>query len=309
MGTNKITTITRRHIADALTSGNASYAGRMLEADFLSRLFDLTAMPSNDYRPEYDNAYKDIRQHADNNPGDWQPDWVFTDVRLNLMHCTDEVYLGFLNETLSPHVRTESDEQYRLVEMYNKYLVHDGFQFDKVDEISGRPIFKWAIANNSQEQLTAKAVAIKKYLNTDYVSKKIDQMNKAIQTDTDIAIGTGKELLETICKSILKQKGISVDKEWSLPQLIKNTTNSLDFKPKEADDPDAAERSIKQILGGIQTIVHGVSELRNAYGSGHGKDADFRGLESKYAKLFVGVVSEIAIIYLATNGETELVDL
>ena len=41
---------------------------------------------------------------------------------------------------------------------------------------------------------------------------------------------------------------------------------------------------------------------------GMGKDADFKGLESKYAQLFVGVVSEIAIIYLATNGETEISD-
>jgi hypothetical protein len=52
-----------------------------------------------------------------------------------------------------------------------------------------------------------------------------------------------------------------------------------------------------------------VTELRNAYGTGHGKDADFKGLETKYAKLLVGVVSEIVIIFLATNGETaELVE-
>ncbi len=145
-------------------------------------------------------------------------------------------------------------------------------------------------------------------MNTDYVNRKIEQMNKAIISDTDIAIGTGKEFLETICKSILKPKGIVIDKNWTLQQLVKHTTNSVDFKPKGADDPEAAERSIKQVLGGIATIAQGVTELRNAYGSGHGKDADFKGLESKYAKLFVGVVAEIAIIYLATNGEIEMVE-
>ena len=128
-------------------------------------------------------------------------------------------------------------------------------------------------------------------------------MVNAVKTDTDLAIGTAKELLETICKSILKQKNVSVDKNWTLQRLIKETSNSLNFRPKDAEDPEKAEQSIKQILGGISAIVQGVSELRNSYGTGHGKNSDFKGLEVKYAKLLVGVVSEIAIIFLATNGE------
>ncbi|HEY4322838.1 MAG TPA: abortive infection family protein [Mucilaginibacter sp.] len=304
---NKITTVTRRNIADALTTSNLSYSGRLREADFLNRLYDLKKMSSTDYRPEYDTAYKDVLQHADNNPGDWQPDWIFTDERFNLMHCSDDEYLKFLIETLSPHVRPDNDDTEKMLIIHNKYLSTDGFQLYKSDEISGKPVFNWTKENSGYTQLAAKATEIKRYLNTEYVSKKIEQMNKAILTDTDVALGTGKELLEVTCKSILKAKCITTDKAWYLSQLLKATTNALDFKPKEADDPEAAERSIKQILGGISSIVQGITELRNAYGSGHGKDADFKGLESKYAKLFVGVVAEIAIIYLATNGETEIV--
>lgn len=44
---------------------------------------------------------------------------------------------------------------------------------------------------------------IKKYLNTEYVNNKISLMNEAISRDTDLAIGTAKELIETACKSIL----------------------------------------------------------------------------------------------------------
>ncbi|MNY76603.1 hypothetical protein D3C86_2162410 [compost metagenome] len=43
--------------------------------------------------------------------------------------------------------------------------------------------------------------------------------------------------------------------------------------------------------------------MRNDFGTGHGKDANFVVIEPKYAKLIVGVVSEIAIFYLSTNGE------
>lgn len=73
-------------------------------------------------------------------------------------------------------------------------------------------------------------------------------MNDAIRKDTDLAIGTAKELLETTCKSILKQKAVAVDSNWTLPQLLKTTTNALDFTPKEAANPESAERSLKQIL-------------------------------------------------------------
>ena len=56
--------------------------------------------------------------------------------------------------------------------------------------------------------------------------------------------------------------------------------------------------------------MHSTGELRNGYGTGHGKNPDFKGLEIKFAKLLVGVVSEIAIFYLATNGETaELIEV
>ncbi|OGW47046.1 MAG: hypothetical protein A2Y66_07705 [Nitrospirae bacterium RBG_13_41_22] len=306
MQKSRITTITRRNIADAIIIAKLWYHGRMTEPDFLSRLFDLNKLPSKDYR--YSNAYDDIHKHMVMN-NDWEPDWVFTDNRLNLMHCDDEMYLRFLCETIHPAVRNSEDELQQLLSIYNKNLEADGFEIIQTDEISGKPIFSGRQKVIGQAHLAAKKFEIKKYLNTEYVNSKINTMNDAVNKDTDLAIGTAKELLETTCKSILKQKGVKPDPNWTLPKLVNKTTATLDFKPKEAEDPEKADKSIRQILGGISTIIHGVAELRNAYGTGHGKDADFKGLDTKYAKLLVGVVSEIAIIYLATNGETaELVE-
>ena len=220
----------------------------------------------------------------------------------------DEIYLKFLATTLHPLVRRKQQDVQHLLEIYNRSLIVDGFEIWKSDEISGKPIFTGGKKSNSSAHLAEKKTEIKKYLNTDYVNSKTNIMNAAINNDTDLAIGTAKELLETTCKSILKQKSVAIDTNWTLARLIKETTNQLNFAPKDADDPAKAEASMKQILGGIGSIVQGVTELRNSYGSGHGKDANFKALETKYARLTVGVVSEIAIIFLATNGEkTELV--
>lgn len=304
---NKITDVTRQHIADEMQLGKLWYHGNQNEPDFLARLFNLKNLPSRDSR--YNNAYDDILQHMVNN-NDWDINWIYTDPRINLLHCDDELYLKFISTTLHPIVRTNVDERTKLVEIYNRHLADDGYEIIQTDEVSGKPIHSGRQQVIGQAHLAAKKAEIKKYLNTAYVNGKINTMNDAINKDSDLAIGTAKELLETTCKSILKAKGAAIDKDWTLPQLLKATTSLLDFTPKQASDPDKAEKAIKQILGGISSIVHGVAELRNGYGTGHGKDADFKGLETKYAKLFVGVVSEIAILYLATNGETaELIEV
>jgi hypothetical protein len=303
---NKITDVTRQQIADEMQLEMLWYHGNQTEPDFLGRLFDLKRMKSRDSR--YDNAYDDIYQHMVNN-NDWDTDWIYSDPRINLLHCDDDIYLKFLAMTVHPRVRNNTDDISKLTEIYNRHLDADGFEVAQTDEISGKPVYSGRQKAIGQAHLVAKKIEIKKYLNTAYVNGKINTMTDAIHKDTDLAIGTAKELLETTCKSILKQKGESIDPNWTLPQLLKATTNILDFTPKEADDPDKADKAIRQILGGIATIVHGVAELRNGYGTGHGKDAAFKGLEIKYAKLFVGVVSEIAILYLATNGETaELIE-
>ncbi|MNS75036.1 hypothetical protein D3C72_1085330 [compost metagenome] len=306
MTKNKITNLTRQNIADEMAIEELWYNGNLTEPDFLARLYNLGSLPSKDDR--YTNAYDDIHQHMVNNH-DWDKDWIYSDKRINLLHDDDENYLKFLSETLHPRIRPNSDDVSKLIEIYNKHLSVDGFEIAQKKEVSGKPIFSGRQKAMGQAQSVAQKIEIKRYLNTDYVNGKINTMNDAIDKDTDLAIGTAKELIETTCKSILQQKGETINSGWTLPQLLKATTGKLDFKSKEADDPQKADTSIRQILNGIGTIVQGVGELRNSYGTGHGKDANFKGLEIKYAKLLVGIVSEVVIFYLATNGETaELIE-
>ena len=58
----EITEVTRREIVDRL--GNRDWAGRLQEDDFLSRLYDLNALPSEDTR--FQTAAGDIWQHRVN---------------------------------------------------------------------------------------------------------------------------------------------------------------------------------------------------------------------------------------------------
>ncbi len=90
---NRVSSLTRRDIVDMLSIDGVGWAGRLSEPDFLSRIWDLTAMPSTDRR--YGDAAGDIHQHRVNNY-DWDADWVFNDPRFNLHGCSDERFLEFL---------------------------------------------------------------------------------------------------------------------------------------------------------------------------------------------------------------------
>jgi AbiJ N-terminal domain 3 len=68
----------RQNIIDGLKLEDVRWSGRLDEVEFLQRLFDLQAMPSGDSR--FKDAAGDIWQHRFNNPGDWEPDWVYRDV-------------------------------------------------------------------------------------------------------------------------------------------------------------------------------------------------------------------------------------
>lgn len=133
-----ISDVTRRAIVDRLVAGNHDWPGRLDEDDFLSRLYDLNSLPSDDTR--FESAAGDIWQHQVNNR-DWNADWVFYDSRFNLLRGSDEEFLRFLCETIHPSVRPNTEEAQRLAELYNEQLRRDGWELYARNEISGRPVF------------------------------------------------------------------------------------------------------------------------------------------------------------------------
>lgn len=295
---NKISTITRRDIFDTITVEGLSWNGRLEETDFLSRLYDLSKIPSTDGR--FKDANGDIWQHRVNN-NDWDENWIFSDERFNLMHCDDATFLQFLCEMLHPIVRSDTTQVTRLHQMFDEYLSKDNFELVEKTRISERPIFigRYKILGKATIQKSKKE--IEDYLSDEYVVKQINIMESAIENSPELAIGTAKELIETICHTILTERKIETDKNWDLLQLLKQTTKQLNLTPEGIPDEAKASKTIKSILGSLTTVVQGIGELRNQYGSGHGKKATFKGLTSRHAKLSVGAASTLAIFLLETH--------
>lgn len=58
--------------------------------------------------------------------------------------------------------------------------------------------------------------------------------------------------------------------------------------PTNISTTDSVYESYKQILGNLKQIPYKLAEIRNKYGSGHGKTGTFIELDEACAKLAVG---------------------
>jgi len=128
-------------------------------------------------------------------------------------------------------------------------------------------------------------------------------MEAAVINDPGLAIGTAKELVETCCKTILDARGVAFSKGADLPELVRLTSKELELTPDDIPEKAKAADTIKRLLSNLATITQGVAELRNHYGTGHGKTAGAKGLQSRHAKLAVGAASTLAVFFSETHGE------
>ena len=137
-------------------------------------------------------------------------------------------------------------------------------------------------------QTTMPIDGLKEIFSSEYISTQLDIMLKMQEENPTEAIGKSKELIESCCKTILEKLGIGIDKKWDVVRLVDETVKLLKVTPKDISDTVPEATAIKTILGNLKNIAVNVATLRNAYGSGHGKTASYKGLEPRHAKLAVG---------------------
>jgi hypothetical protein len=302
MAGNQISEVTRRNISDALVLNRVNWSGRFEEQQFLTRLYNLTEMPSTDHR--YDNAADDIWKHRVMN-NDWANDWVFYDSRFNLINAPDEEFLRFLCEMLHPVVQPEAEEVDRIRNVLNEHLVKDGWEIREQMQISERPVFAAFRCLWSDVHTTEAAKVVSLAMDAEYVSRQITRMQSALASEPDVAIGTAKEFVETICKTILRERNIPYDPSEKMPRLVKQVAASLELIPHGIDGEAKATETVKRLLSNLGSVSDGLAELRNLHGTGHGKEADAKGLELRHARLAVGSATALAVFLLEAHIETK----
>lgn len=168
----------------------------------------------------------------------------------------------------------------------------DGFQW-----VDGRlvPTTKKAQLRDLHDAIAA--------VNAPELAQQLTRLRQAVDEDPGLAIGTAKEMLETTCKTILEEEGVSFDVGSDLPELLKSTRKTLKLLPDDIPQPARGAATIKRLLSSLGQIGSGLAELRNLYGSGHGRSATAKGLSTRHARLAVGAVTTLVQFLFDTHRE------
>ncbi len=150
------------------------------------------------------------------------------------------------------------------------------------------------------------AKAVDESFSSAYMSQQIKLMLENQESYPAEAIGKAKELVESCCRTIITKRGAVIDKDWTFQQLVSRVFKVLDVMPNEVDDKSPIASSLKQLYGSLRGIVAPIAEIRNAFGTGHGRTADFIGLDSRHAKLMVGMSVTLVHFLWSTHEEKPL---
>lgn len=281
----------RSNIIDGLRLEHVSWSGALDDVEFLSRIFDLQKLPSRD--PRFKDAAGDIWQHRHNND-DWESDWIFGDSRFALLDGSAEIFLKFLCEMVHPIVRPERDEALKLVTHFNEQLRHAGWEMYEEERIAGRPRFAYRQLSSNASRAVLRAKTVADALDAGWMAKEIARLENSIDRDPALAIGTAKELVETCCKTILTKRGIPFTKAEDLGDLTKKVAKELQLVPEGITDEAKGAENIRLILRNLTQLTNNLAQLRGLYGTGHGRDGQYRGLQPRHARL--AVASAVAFI-------------
>ena len=136
-----------------------------------------------------------------------------------------------------------------------------------------------------------------------HLADQIRRMERSIETDPALAIGTAKEIIETCCKTILGERKKPFEGKPDIQVLTKAVLKELKLVPEGVPENAKGAKTIKVLLSNLATIVQGLAELRGLYGTGHGKDGRTKGLTPRHSKLAVGAATTLVNFLFDTHKE------
>lgn len=181
------------------------------------------------------------------------------------------------------------------VDRLNNFLRRDGYEY-KDGAIT-------AMGTGLPTLKQAQGVALA--FNANHMVTQIARIESAIDSDPDLAIGSSKELVETCCKTILADRNQPVPKNADLPQLVKLVLKELKLLPDDIPDTAKGADTIKRLLSNLSSAVQGLAEIRNLYGSGHGKHGRTSSVKPRHAKLAVGAATTLVVFLYETHLENQ----
>lgn len=118
------------------------------------------------------------------------------------------------------------------------------------------------------------------------IEEEVKSIEWAVVENPGLVFDFSRALIETVCKTILRERSVAYKDSDNLPKLFKAVTQILPFLPATASNEAKARESLDKTLSALHTAVQGICELRNKYGpASHGSGVDRSAMEEIQALL------------------------
>jgi hypothetical protein len=119
-----------------------------------------------------------------------------------------------------------------------------------------------------------------------HIEGYVKGIERAVVEEPGLAFDLAKTLVESVCRTVLRERGVAYEERDDLPRLFRAVIGALRFLPPEASGEIEIRKSLAQTLGGLRTAVQGICELRNRCGlASHGSGGPRPAMESVQALL------------------------
>jgi len=239
------------------------------------------------YNPNLSGARRSLAEkyyHTIN----WQ-DW--NDVK-KILKVYENTLLDLENQARGIAFSRNTEWAKKSFESLKRWLMKDGFIYT-----NGKIIHS---GHYSSLQDVSKTTA---YFDGNELQWQIERMRNAVDSDPSLAIGTAKELIETTCKTILSELNIKYAKNDDIMRLVKKTQACLGVIPEKIPESAKGSEIIKRLLSNLGSITQCLGELRNLYGTGHGREGRMKGLNPRHARLAVGSAATLVTFLFETYIE------
>ncbi len=168
-----------------------------------------------------------------------------------------------------------------------RQLARDSYDIDDVGRIR-RPIF------------VVSSLDLSGLREPDAIFEHLDRMSGAMDTDPALAISGAKALVEATIKTVLEELGETYDDRSNVPALVKAAQKALRLHPDLLAPSAKGVETISRVLSGLSQIAISTAELRNEYGTDHGRSRPTSGLGPRHAHLAVGAATTYCRMLLET---------
>jgi abortive infection Abi-like protein len=160
---------------------------------------------------------------------------------------------------------------------------------------------------DSTSDLVRSVIDASQIVDTAQLVEHIQRIEDALENDPAQTIGSAKELVEAVGKLVVRYFEPEAADSQKFRPLMRNAFKALNLTIDDIPDPKRGRDAMQQIFSGLAQIVDGTAELRNLYGTGHGR---FRksGANARHARLVVHSSATLCYFLLKTLDARKAVD-